>query len=376
MASTMIVNVRLFDGTALTSSTTVGISDELITTVGGPPPGNTLEGTVDGNGGVLLPGLIDAHVHVDDEDQLQAFLAHGITTVLDMANQKPEITRSLRELPGLPQVFGAGLPASAPGGAHTTKMGFPLGSAVKDGADARRFVAARVRDHADFIKIIVEDPRMPGTKALPADTIAALVQASHSAGLLTVAHAVTSTAVGLAAEAGVDVITHAPMNRSITPGEAVALAARGAALVPTLTMLRGTAGIINARSMFRLLRRLNIAPPVHYENARQSVAVARAAGLAVAAGTDSNSEVGAPWHPRFGSSLHDELELLVDAGLSPAEAIAAATATPARIFGLTDRGAIAPGLRADLLLIRGDPTAEISAARTPAGIWIGGQRVL
>jgi imidazolonepropionase-like amidohydrolase len=70
-----------------------------------------------------------------------------------------------------------------------------------------------------------------------------------------------------------------------------------------------------------------------------------------------------------GASLHQELTNLVDAGLHPVEALHAATAATARRFSLTDRGRIAPGLCADLLLVDGDPTTDITATRAIAGVW-------
>jgi hypothetical protein len=70
--------------------------------------------------------------------------------------------------------------------------------------------------------------------------------------------------------------------------------------------------------------------------------------------------------------MHREIELLVGAGLTPIEALTAATAGPARAFRLADRGRIAPGLRADLLLVDGDPTRDITATRAIAGVWKGG----
>jgi hypothetical protein len=74
-------------------------------------------------------------------------------------------------------------------------------------------------------------------------------------------------------------------------------------------------------------------------------------------------------------SLHRELELLAEAGLAPLNALAAATSVPARVFSLGDRGRIAPGLRADLLLVEGDPTTDITATRSIVAIWKGGRRV-
>ena len=76
-----------------------------------------------------------------------------------------------------------------------------------------------------------------------------------------------------------------------------------------------------------------------------------------------------------GASLHRELELLVEAGLTPERALSAATATPAARFGLTDRGRIAPGLRADLVLVEGDPTKDIRRTRAIAGVWKRGVAV-
>ncbi|WP_375399742.1 amidohydrolase family protein [uncultured Amnibacterium sp.] len=370
-SSSSITNVRVFDGAGFTAPTSVQIQGESIASVGGAPTGTV----IDGQGGALLPGLIDAHVHVDDAAALESALASGVTTVLDMANQHLDVTRSLQQRTDLPRLLGAGVPASAAKGAHTRRMGFPADSVVTSAADAARFVAARVRDGSDYIKIIIEDPRMPGTASLPLETIRALVVAAHGAGLTTIAHAVTSTAFGLAADAGVDVVTHLPVDRGLNPDVAAALSGRGAAVVPTLTMLQGTVTTINAQRMFRLLRRLHIAPPVDYSNAKASLATAHAAGLTIVAGTDANTEAGAPWHPEHGSSLHDELELLVDAGLTPIEAITAATATAARVFGLTDRGVIEAGRRADLLLVQGDPSTDIRATRAISGVWLGGRHV-
>ena len=73
--------------------------------------------------------------------------------------------------------------------------------------------------------------------------------------------------------------------------------------------------------------------------------------------------------------MHHELELLVGAGLSPLEALRGATSLTASTFGFTDRGLIEVGHRADLLLVEGDPTADITGTRNIVGVWIAGERV-
>jgi imidazolonepropionase-like amidohydrolase len=93
------------------------------------------------------------------------------------------------------------------------------------------------------------------------------------------------------------------------------------------------------------------------------------AGVPLLAGTDAT-----PFAPAHGAGMHRELELLTRAGLSNEKVLAAATSVPARHFGLTDRGRIVPGLRADLVLVAGDPTQDITATRAIVDVWRRGVR--
>ena len=111
-------------------------------------------------------------------------------------------------------------------------------------------------------------------------------------------------------------------------------------------------------------------PATNYAAAEATVRQLRAAHVPILAGTDAGNPGTA-----HGAALHRELELLVNAGLTPIEALAAATSVPAKIFRLGDRGRIAPGLRADLVLVNGDPTSDILATRDIAGIWKQGVAV-
>ena len=102
----------------------------------------------------------------------------------------------------------------------------------------------------------------------------------------------------------------------------------------------------------------------NYAAAEEAVRQLRTAHAPLLAGTDAPNP-----GTTHGASLHRELELLVQAGLTPAEALTAATSVPAKQFGLEDRGTIVPGKRADLLLVDGDPTADIKATRKIVGVW-------
>ncbi|NRQ36116.1 amidohydrolase family protein, partial [Nonomuraea sp. NN258] len=151
-------------------------------------------------------------------------------------------------------------------------------------------------------------------------------------------------------------------------GVAEAFAARAAAygvfVVTTLTYFESLAGVRDPAQD---------AVPVPAGGPANALHAARAlheAGVPLLAGTDAN-----PYAPVHGESLHRELYLLTLAGLTPEQALAAATGAPARHFGLADRGRVAPGLRADLLLVDGDPTSDITATRAIAGIWRRGVRL-
>ncbi len=343
-----MTDVRVFDGVGLVAGATVVIDGG---TIGTDAAGAHV---IDGHGAVLLPGLIDAHVHLDGPGRLTTLASYGVTTAVDMASV-PEETAQLRGLAGQTDIRSAGIPAIAPGSLHSHFPGIGQRGLVSGATEAKSFVADRIAEGSDFIKIVVGSPFADHDQA----TIDALVAAAHEQGKLVVVHASNTDAVRKAQHAGADILTHAPLDQVLAAAVAADLAAAGRIVVPTLTMM---AAIV-----------AGLAPPgADYANARASVAVLSETGVPVLAGTDANDSAGTPARVPHGESLHRELELLVDAGLSTRDALLAATARPARYFGLTDRGAIEPGLRADLILIEADPLADITGTRAISRIWCGG----
>ena len=114
---------------------------------------------------------------------------------------------------------------------------------------------------------------------------------------------------------------------------------------------------------------------VHYAHARRAVSAFHRAGITILAGTDSYQGPAAPAQIQHGEAFHDELRLLVEAGLTPVETLRSATVLPAEYFGFTDRGVIEAGCRADLLLVDGDPTQDIAATRAIRSVWVAGVQV-
>ena len=356
-----ITNVKVFDGNALTGECTVVIENGVISDA------TAAERTFDGQHGTLLPGLIDSHVHLASLAELEQGTHWGVTTMLDMGSQSMAVTDSLRHRPGLADIRGVGNVACAPGGTQITRMGYPASSAVTGPDDASRFVTERIADGSDYIKVIVEDPRIMGSAALDEATIAALVREAHQAGLKVIAHVTTLAAFITATNARVDVLTHAPFDADIDDHMASTIAAQGIISVPTLIAMQTLESIAKHLPTH--------GAEVDYAHARRAASAFYRAGVPILAGTDSYQGHELPVSVQHGKALHDELGLLIEAGLTPVEALRSATILPAEYFGFTDRGIIEPGRRADLLLVEGDPTQDILATRAIVGVWVAGVQV-
>jgi imidazolonepropionase-like amidohydrolase len=357
MPASVLRDVRVFDGRQLGDPTTVVLDGAVIGSVGGDVPPGARE--VDGAGATLLPGLIDAHVHIGDPRDLGTLASWGVTTGLDMACWPAERVAAIRTSVGGADFRTAGLPAIGGGGAHACMPGMPDVAVIDTPDDARRHVEARVAEGADYIKGVAE---APGDGGPSAEALAALVAAAREHGLLTVVHAASVGAFALAVASGAEIITHVPVVGQVRPEDAAAMKAAGQVAVPTLTMIEGIrAGRLGSTDITTVLA---------------SLTTLHEAGVEIVAGTDANAGQGSPSEVAHGESLHHELELMVRAGMSPADVLRSATVAPATVFGLTDRGAIAPGLRADLLLVDGDPTVAIEATRRIQGVWCAGQQVV
>jgi imidazolonepropionase-like amidohydrolase len=382
-----ITNVRLFDGVSFAPKALVVVRGGKIEAVGPKAAVPAGAAVVDGAGGVLMPGLIDSHTHTWGE-ALQRALVFGVTTELDMFTD-PGFAKSRRAeqaapggVPGRADLYSAGFLATAPGG-HGTEYGLPVPTLTRPD-EAQAWVDARVAEGSDYIKIVDEDGSLYGRKipTLDKETLAAVVQAAHKRGKLAVVHISTQAAARRAIEAGADGLAHIFADQAPDPAFIRLMVERKAFVVPTLTVVESTTGTASGKSLASDLRlkgfltgdesaNLQKVFPGHggsFQNALDAVRQLHDAGVPILAGSDAPNP-----GTTHGASIHRELELLVKAGLTPEQALAAATSVPARIFHLNDRGRIAPGLRADLLLVGGDPRKDVTDTRNIVRIWKGGK---
>jgi len=381
--ATTIVNAKVFDGERLQDWTSVRFADGSITDCAESSAARDGDEVIDAAGSMLLPGLIDTHVHLVPGALAQS-LIFGVTTVLDMFS-KPDTVATARAQadtrPDVADVRSAGIGATAPDG-HPSLMYAPFPTLTAP-EQAERFVADRVADGVDYLKVFSGIGGL--WPALGSDTLTALVDAAHARGLLVVGHVSSTAGLRQVVDAGVDVVAHVPADADLDQALIDRIADAGIVVGPTLATVENTLGEPGGRAVAedrrlaealgeQWTRRLTAEAPAGvrralppYARAEDNVRRLAAAGVTVLAGTDAPNPGTV-----FGASLHRELELLVRAGLTPAQALTAATAAPSRVFGLSDRGRIAPGQRADLVLVSGDPLADITATRAIERIWRAG----
>ncbi|KAF2475643.1 putative hydrolase [Lindgomyces ingoldianus] len=347
-----LTDVRIFNGHGLSAPTTIVISGSHITD-------NIKDAEhFNASGHVLLPGLIDSHVHPTNITHLQQLARWGVTTGMTMACFSAAQCASLQNHTGLTNVFRSSAPAAAPGSAHGNLTSFVDHTGVllvHNSSDAVRWTQLQMQSRPDYIKLIAEAP------GLSQDTLNALVIESHSFGKKVVCHAATFSAYSQAVTAGVDQIHHSPLDKPITCTIAEEIKKNGRAVVPTLAIMKAIADTQSSTSSFNA--------------SLATAAELRRKRVPILAGTDANLQPGIVATVPFGTSLHEELELLVEAGLSSVEALRAATVEPARVWGLEDRGVVKVGMRADLVLVKGDPVRDVRESRNVKKVWIGGVEV-
>ncbi|MGB3635012.1 MAG: amidohydrolase family protein [Rubrobacteraceae bacterium] len=333
---------------------------------------------VDLSDATLLPGLIDAHVHlvwsasaephvlVESEpravtalrcaDNMRKHLEAGVTTVRDVGSTDGmaiDMSQAVQlgVLPG-PRVVASGRSIAMTGG-----HGWFLGQEA-DGPDAvRSAVRQEIKNGAGCIKFMASGgvyghAEEPDSPQLTVDEMNAGVEEAHKAGKKVAAHAYGGEAITSALDAGVDSIEHGSF---IDQETAQRMRDLGTYLVPTMSVYAAMdeKGVeLGAPEYIQRKTKEVLAAT------REALRIAMEAGVKIAAGTDC----GAPGHPH--GTLPMELELMVEAGATPIQAIQFGTSAAAELLGLGEEiGTLEAGKQADLIAVGGDPLEDISNLR-------------
>ena len=257
-----------------------------------------------------------------------------------------------------PRILSCGriISATAPGGAIFTTM-----YREADGPDdMRKAVREQLRRGADFVKLMATGARSvvaedPEPAQMTFDELGAIVDEAHRMGVRVAAHVEGLAGARLAVESGVDTIEHG-LSLHREPGLLDAMARAGIVLVPTLSTFHDLAERFTDAFAPALVDQAKR----QLEEAYATLGAARSAGVILAMGHDSG--------PPGDNAI--ELVRMVDGGLSALEGISAATQGSASALGSPDVGTVTPGAFADLLVIDGDPLADVGVLRGPERIWM------
>ena len=239
--SFVIHNARVFDGTDLLEGKSVVVADGMIEKIADDASAWQSLRQIDGQGGTLMPGLMDAHTHTQTLFQLEETLRFGVTTIFDMATA-PSAANTLREAArtrnDVADFRSAIHLATMPKG-HGTQYGREVPT-LSTPAEADAFVQARIDEGADYLKIIVSGGRaQQGWPVLDAETIRALIDAAHARDLLAVAHIETPDDVRTVLAGGIDGLVHVWRTEGAAPDIAQQLAESGVFVVTTLVTQDG-----------------------------------------------------------------------------------------------------------------------------------------
>ena len=302
---------------------------------------------VEAGGMTLIPGFIDAHVHIGFFPPRRVLRA-GVTTVRDLA-WPPEIIFPLAErsrAPGFqgPMILAAGPMLTAPGGYPTRAPWAPSGTGLEVGGPKEAAGAVkRVQEQgAEVVKVALNPPAGP---VLDEATLKAIVSAAHERDLEVTGHVYGLAELKKALDAGVDELAHMLMGTDrISQDLAARMASENMAVVPTLAIRSG--GELKA--------------------ALGNLGRFAAAGGRVVYGTDLGNAGASPGIDRR------EIRLMGRAGLTPVQIIESATTVAAAQLGLKERGVLEVGAHADVVLVRGDPLADPNALGRVKKVWRAG----
>lgn len=353
----IIEDVKLFDGFVAVEHADVLVVNGVIEKIGSIDNANDAI-IIDGSGKTIIPGLINCHVHAWLPYHLENALEAGVFAVLDMhTSVHPDSLKKLKLRDGYARFLSTGYAATVPKG-HGTQYGYAVPT-IDESRSPRQFVKESIERGSDYIKIIYE-PRRP---TLTLDQVSDLIDESHLNELLAVAHISRYNDARDLVKLGIDGLVHIWNDINLDNEFLNQLLADGVFIVPTLSVKEAVLNYYEENG----IENSSVAP---LEETFRELSKLHKAGVPILAGTDPPN-LGLD----YGSSLHNELKLFVEAGLTEIEAIQTASSIPNKIFQTGNIGIIREGQVANFSLIDGNPLKNIDDISNIHSIWAGGEKI-
>lgn len=289
----------------------------------------------------LMPALIDAHTHISSENHIKQMINNGVMTTCDAAAGDEMLATA-----GLLDI-------------HTSRTTVMPGL-----TDGRGRAQELIDQGADYIKVMVDMPKIMGGELIDSVVLKDMVDCAHENGVKVAAHVTTVAAAQLAVDSGADILIHIPIGEEFPVSLAQQITHKDVAVVPTLVMMEAF-----ANSLIYGYEKSD------YEDAVEAVRLLDSLGATILVGTDANASFFVP-KIDHGTALHDEMELLVNAGMSPVKVLQGATSMVSQVFGLENSGTIEDGKKSVMMLVKGRPDKTVTDSTEIVQIWVDGQPVL
>lgn len=370
----VIMNVGLFDGTTLRENVNIALRNDTIVLISTTPVDAPSTDTISGDGKYIIPGLVNAHVHLYEVEDLKHAIQSGIFAVIDLhktSEDQAKLLRTYRDSANYASFYSSGFAATVPGG-HPTAFGGDI-ETINQSITPEQFVANRLKNGADFIKIIRDaGGGPPDFKELPTlnyEQINEIIRKAADNKKLSIAHTTLLEETMKIAEMGIDGFAHLWFGKeAITDTQLGLLKEKEIFLIPTaLTQKKIWEMVASGPPMMKKAADDNIAS---MEMVHQEIMKLHNAGILLLAGNDP---------PNFGINQHDdlfeELQIYSHAGLSNIEVLKTATSNPSKVFDLDGIGVVTEGKRANFILLDSNPINDLTALKQISGIWKNGKRI-
>ena len=324
----IVLNYPLFNGKKVIENASVVIENGVITKI------IEMEGKSVNSEYMLMPGFIDAHTHMGTQEQIDTMLKNGIVGTCDVAASKSLVQNSKQ--------FKI-----------ISSLGMTMGT-----LNGKSYVKKAIDDGAKYIKVLLMDQNL-----MMKSVLKDICNTAHENGIKVAVHAVSVKAVQLSVDCGVDVLIHVPMKEEFPKELAVTIAKKGIVVAPTLVMMETFAN--SGKNGYK---------QEQYQNAKNAVKLLHENGVKILVATDANNGSFAP-ALAYGTSIHREMELLVQAGMTPLEVLSSATRNVVEVFSIDNIGTVEEGSKGAFILVEGRPDKNIKDTTKIKQIWIHGKKI-